>query len=75
MIYVLKKEGEKQIEISFPKFIDDNWVVEQVDFEFRETTTYSFDSEEQANFFLETHIDSFRQDGFQISFISTLTED
>jgi aminopeptidase C len=75
MIYILEKEGEKQIEITFPKFIDNKWVVEQTDFEFRESTTYSFDSEEQANFFLETHINSFRQDDFKISFTAPLTDD
>lgn len=75
MIYVLEKEGEKQIEISFPKCIDNKWVVEQTDFEFRESTTYTFDSEEQANFFLETHINSFKQDGFKISFTAPLTDD
>ena len=76
MIYVLEKEGEKKIEIHFPKRIEEDvWVVEQDDFEFRESTTYTFDDEEQATFFLETHIESFKQDGYKVHLESPLTDD
>mgnify|MGYP006271478637 CR=1 FL=1 len=76
MIYVLEKEGEKKIEVHFPKQIEEDvWVVEQDDFEFRESTTYTFDDEDQAMFFLETHIESFKTDGYKVHLESPLTDD
>lgn len=75
MIYVLKKEGEKQIEISFPVQKENHWIVYQDDFEFHESTSYTFDTENQAKLFLECHIHSFEIDGYEISQQSPLTDD
>ena len=74
MIYILKKEGEKQIEISLYTE-NDKWVVEQDDYEYREVSTYTFDTEEQAKLFLDTHVHSFVVDGYELSTQQTLTED
>ena len=74
MIYVLKKEGEKQIEISLHVDVD-KWVVEQDDYEYREVSTYTFDTEEQAKLFLETHVHSFVVDGYELSTQQVLTSD
>lgn len=75
MIYILKKEGEKQIEISFPREKEGIWIVEQNDFEFWESTRYEFETEEQAKLFLESHIHSYVVDGFELSTTNVLTED
>lgn len=75
MIYILKKEGEKQIEISVPKEKNGIWVVEQNDYEFWESTRYVFETEEQAKLFLETHIHSYVVDGFELSTANLLTDD
>lgn len=74
MIYILKKEGEKEIEISLRRE-NEKWIVEQDDYEYREVTTYTFDTEEQANLFMETHIHSFVVDGYEFSTQQLLTEE
>lgn len=75
MIYILKTEGEKQIEISAPREKDGIWIVEQNDYEFWESTRYEFETEDQAKLFLESHIHSYVVDGFELTTTNLLTDD
>ena len=75
MIYILKTEGEKQIEISAPREKDGIWIIEQNDYEFWESTRYEFETEDQAKLFLESHIHSYVVDGFELTTTNLLTDD
>jgi hypothetical protein len=74
MIFIVEKDGDR-IEVMGPKEIDDKFVIEQVDFEFKETSHYEFDDEEIAMMFLDAHLNSFKEDGYSVTKLEDELED
>jgi hypothetical protein len=74
MIFIVEKDRDK-IEVMGPKEVDDKFIIEQVDFEFRETSHYEFDDEETAMTFLDNHLNSFKEDGYNVTKLEDDLED
>ena len=76
MVYVLELDGKEKLKIQFPKRInEEQWVIEEDELDTLDTTTHTFDDEEQALFFMETRIEELKEYGYTVNLESKLTDD